>query len=139
MKINGIIFITSFLLVFAGGYFFFTQDDKSVGETITVKSETTNKVEKEEEGASVSADTEAFNNNSCITCHAVSVIGIEGGVTGPDLSTAYEGIEGKHGMDIDSFLQKPSSAVMSGVMEGSPLSDTDRAEIIEMLKKASEK
>lgn len=148
MKTNGIIFIAAFLLMFAGGYFFFSQDNEKTDETKTEVNSTTetaaDKVEEEAtktevDESTVSANTEAFNNNSCVSCHAVSSLGIEGGVTGPDLSTAFEGVEGKHGVTLDSFLQKPTSAVMSGVIEGNPLSDKDRAEIIEMLNQASKK
>ncbi|AOV09007.1 hypothetical protein BI350_00565 [Sporosarcina ureilytica] len=135
------IFLLAFVLAFAGGYFFFNKGKTDNMQAVTVQENTTSKVDEEEESEPEelsSAEFEIFNTNSCLSCHAVSSLGLEGGTTGPDLSKSYADIEGKHGVDLDSFLQEPTSAVMTGVIEGSPLSDEDRAEIVELLKKASE-
>ncbi|MFS0576072.1 cytochrome C [Sporosarcina sp. 179-K 3D1 HS] len=140
MKTNGIIFIVAFVLAFAGGYFYFSQGNKE--ETATTESGATEPANEEgqgEEQASVPAEAEVLNTNSCLSCHAVNSLGIEGGTTGPDLSHAYDGVKDKHGVDLDSFLKQPTSAVMSGVIAGNPLSDEDRAAIIDVLKTASEK
>ena len=142
MKSNGIIFFAAFLLAFVGGWLFFGQDDKPSTQTSPTTESETEKVTDEEKGkeqATASAEEEILSRNSCLGCHAVSSLGIEGGVTGPDLSGAYEGVEGKHGTDIESFLTEPTSAVMSSVIGGSPLSDEERTAIIDVLKIASEK
>ena len=142
LKTNGIIFILAFVLAFAGGYLFFNKGETSELKTATDKESATTETAKDDENEpeeQASAEFEILNRNTCLSCHAVSSLGIEGGITGPDLSVAYEGIEGKHGVDLDSFLKEPTSAVMSGVIEGAPLSDDDRAAIVEVLKKASEK
>ena len=141
MKTNGIIFVIAFLLAFGGGYLFFGQNDKSEIEQATVQNNTSENTEIEDASkdvSSVPAEAEALMNNSCLSCHAVSSMGLEGGTTGPDLSNVFTNIEGKHGKDLDAFLQEPTTAVMSGVISGSPLSDDDRDEIINFLKKASE-
>lgn len=136
MKTNGIIFIAAFLLAFAGGWLFFGQDDKPSTQTAPT---TEVKTDEGKEQATATAEEEVLSRNSCLACHAVSALGIEGGVTGPDLSGAYEGVEGKHGTDLESFLKEPTSAVMSTVIAGSPLSDEERTAIIDVLKTASEK
>src|SRR5699024_11461631 len=74
-----------------------------------------------EADVTLDADTEALSRNNCLSCHAVEAAGLDGGTTGPDLSNAYEEVEGKHGKPIDEFLQEPTSAVMSTVIEDNPL------------------
>ncbi|HEX5564675.1 MAG TPA: c-type cytochrome [Sporosarcina sp.] len=141
MKTNGVIFIIAFLLAFGGGYLYFSQGGKDQKQQTTqqgASTETGKEQVEKEEVATVPAEAEVMSNNSCLSCHAVSSMGVEGGTTGPDLSNAYKDIEGKHGKDLDSFLQEPTSAVMSGVIGGSPLSEEDRAEIVKFLEKASE-
>ncbi|MDS9472931.1 cytochrome C [Sporosarcina pasteurii] len=141
LKTNGMIFLLAFVLAFAGGYFFFNSGKTEVMQAVTNEQSTKKEVVEEEESQSeeqASAEFEIFNTNSCLSCHAVSSLGLEGGITGPDLSNSYTDIEGKHGVDLDSFLKEPTSAVMTGVIEGNPLSDEDRAEIVDLLKKASE-
>ncbi|MFT9846788.1 hypothetical protein [Aneurinibacillus sp. REN35] len=56
-----------------------------------------------------------------------------------DLSKAYTTVLDKHGVSIDEFLKKPTSAVMSGVIGKSPLKEDERKAIIAALKTASEK
>lgn len=140
LKMNGMIFLLAFILAFAGGYFFFTKGETSNVQSVTEKEDVnfdaTNEDSEVEEQAS--AEFEIFSKNSCLSCHAVDSLNIAGGATGPDLSGAYGGVEDKHGIDLDSFLQNPTSAVMSGVIEGNPLSDEERKEIIEALQKAYE-
>jgi len=105
--------------------------------------ETTNKSEEqntETEKVTASADeANILNSKGCLGCHAVDALGLEGGVTGPDLSKAFTDVEGKHGKSIDEFLKEPTSAVMSSVIGGSPLTDEERTQVIDMLKQASEK
>ncbi|WP_045514796.1 cytochrome c [Neobacillus niacini] len=103
----------------------------------TSKSEDQNK-EAEKETASVDANN-ILNSKGCLGCHAVDSLGLEGGATGPDLSKAFTDVEGKHGKSIDDFLKEPTSAVMSSVIGGNPLTDEERTQVLDMLKQASEK
>lgn len=140
MKTNGMIFLLAFVLAFAGGYFIFSEGEAGEVQVATDKENAaTDDAKTGEPEEQASAEFDILNTNSCLSCHAVDSLAIEGGTTGPDLSGAYSGIEGKHGVDLDSFLQEPTSAVMSGVIEADPLSDEERAAILEVLKKASEK
>ncbi|GFZ86591.1 hypothetical protein GCM10010978_28160 [Compostibacillus humi] len=164
MKVNSIIFIVGFLIAFTVGYFVFdtesaestVEDPNTVQEESSAGDKSANNTEDSEEsatettnanteetdtaegGESVPAEAEALQANNCLSCHAVESLGIAGGTTGPDLSQAYNEVEGKHGKDLDSFLQEPTSAVMSTVIGDNPLSDEERASIIEALKFAAE-
>lgn len=148
MKKNGIIFVIAFLVAFAGGYFIFSSGDAPEKDTSTATSEKQDKKDASEEETAkedsseevaVPAEAEALQANNCLSCHAVESLGAEGGASGPDLSDAYKNVKGKHGKELDEFLQEPTSQVMSGVIEGNPLSDEEREQIVEALKKASEK
>lgn len=97
-----------------------TQDDKEVTEN-------------------VSADSNILKSKGCLGCHSVSSLNLQGGATGPDLSKAFENVEGKHGKPIEEFLKEPTSAVMSGVIGGNPLSDEERAQVLKILQEASQK
>jgi len=141
MKTNAVIFIVAFLLAFGGGYLYFSKggDAKEDKVSQTEPAESGKEDDKDEERASVPAEAQILETKNCLSCHAVSSLGVEGGTTGPDLSKAYEGVKDKHGIDLDEFLQHPTSAVMSGVIAGNPLTDEERAAVIDVLKTASEK
>ena len=159
MKMNGLIFVIGFVLAFAGGYLFLgtgsadeaqetptptaTEEGSSESEDTDAEStEDDSDQEAEEESAdadvTLDADTEALARNNCLSCHAVEEAGLDGGTTGPDLSNAYGEVEGKHGKTLDEFLQEPTSAVMSSVIEEDPLEDDEREKIVELLKEVSE-
>ena len=87
----------------------------------------------------VSADENILQSKGCLSCHSVSSLDLTGGATGPDLSKAFENVEGKHGKPIDQFLQEPTSAVMSGVIGGNPLTEQEISEIVKLLEEASKK
>ena len=70
-------------------------------------------------------------------CHAVSGLNLEGGATGPDLTQAFNNVEGKHGKPLAEFLKEPTSAVMSSVIGGNPLTDEEISQVVEALKKAA--
>ena len=97
--------------------------------------------EKDEQPAAetVSADENILKSKGCLSCHSVSSLNLTGGATGPDLSKAFENVEGKHGKPIDQFLKEPTSAVMSGVIGGNPLSEEEIAEVVKLLEEASKK
>src|SRR5690625_181916 len=158
MKMNGLIFVIGFVLAFAGGYLFLgtdsaeeaqetptptaTEEGSSESEDTDAESTEEESDQEAEESAdadvTLDADTEALARNNCLSCHAVEEAGLDGGTTGPDLSNAYEEVEGKHGKTIDEFLQEPTSAVMSSVIEENPLEDDEREKIVELLKEVSE-
>ncbi|RSD27209.1 cytochrome C [Mesobacillus subterraneus] len=97
--------------------------------------------EKKEQPAAetVSADGNILTSKGCLSCHSVSALNLTGGATGPDLSKAFENVEGKHGKPIDQFLKEPTSAVMSGVIGGNPLSEQEITELVKILEEASKK
>lgn len=84
-------------------------------------------------------DDNILNKKGCLGCHSVEALNLQGGATGPDLSKAFVNVEGKHGKPIEEFLKEPTSAVMSGVISGSPLTDDERQQVLDILKQASEK
>lgn len=86
----------------------------------------------------VSASSEILNAKGCLSCHSVSSLGLEGGATGPDLSQAFTGVEGKHGKPLNEFLKEPTSAVMSSVIGGNPLTDEEIQQVIDALQEAAE-
>lgn len=138
-------FAISLILGFGLGYLVFgviiNDSDKQPETAQTEPAEEQTTEEKKvpaEETASVD-ENNILNSKGCLGCHAVESLGLKGGATGPDLSKAFENVEGKHGKPIDEFLKEPTSAVMSSVIGGSPLSDEERTQVIELLKQASEK
>ncbi|NDI33905.1 c-type cytochrome [Chengkuizengella sediminis] len=144
MKNGIIIFLVSVLVGLGSGYLFYQSNDTG-DQTATppnneeqIATETENNEENVETVSNLPGE-ELFVANSCLNCHSISKLGIEGGVTGPDLSDAYKNVEDKHGKKLEDFLKEPTSAVMSGVISGNPLTDDDRLKIVEMLKKASDK
>lgn len=140
MKVkNGIvILLVSTIIGFGIGYLF-NQDGAptklEISEGVPTNPSPADKVENT---VSIPAEAEIFSNKGCIACHAISGLGIKGGATGPDLSNAYGQVEGKHGKPLKDFLKEPTSAVMSGVIGGSPLTDEEINKIVEALKQASE-
>ncbi|WP_075983257.1 c-type cytochrome [Bacillus massilinigeriensis] len=97
------------------------------------------KTEEQTQTASASAENNIFQSKGCLGCHSIEKLDLQGGSTGPDLSQAYKDVEGKHGKPIEEFLKEPTSAVMSGVISGNPLSDDEISQVVELLKQASEK
>lgn len=85
-----------------------------------------------------SANSEIFNTKGCLSCHSVSSLNLEGGATGPDLSQAFTNVEGKHGKPLNEFLKEPTSAVMSSVISGSPLTDEEIQQVVKALQEAAE-
>jgi cytochrome c551/c552 len=94
----------------------------------------------EEKTETVTADSDSLlATKGCLGCHSVEGLNLTGGATGPDLSQAFNNVEGKHGKPINEFLKEPTSAVMSGVIGGNPLSDDEITQIVDLLKQASQK
>jgi mono/diheme cytochrome c family protein len=141
-------FVISALLGLGIGYMAFQVigggDDPNVASTKTTETETTTEDSNDQEDTntdteSVVAEDNLLSTKGCLGCHSVEGLNLTGGATGPDLSQAYTNVEGKHGKPIDQFLKEPTSAVMSGVIGGNPLSDEEIAQMVDLLKQASEK
>lgn len=91
-------------------------------ETPESTTENTEKnTEATEATATASGEESILQSKGCIGCHAVEGLDLQGGATGPDLSQAFNNVEGKHGKPLNEFLKEPTSAVMSTVIAGSPL------------------
>ena len=146
-------FIISALVGLGIGYLVFVVlpvqpgHDPQVAATSEDNSATTDSTSNDaskDQSASTSASTTAVNQDNilskrgCLGCHSVGALNLKGGQVGPDLSHAFVEVKDKHGVPIEQFLTKPNSAVMSGVLGNKPLTDDERKQVIETLKKASE-
>lgn len=141
-------FVISALLGLGIGYIAFQVvgggDEPNVASPETTDTETTTEESNDQEDTNtdteaVVAEDNVLSTKGCLGCHSVEGLNLKGGATGPDLSQAYNNVEGKHGKPIDQFLKEPTSAVMSGVIGGNPLSDDEVTQIVDLLKQASEK
>ncbi|MCM3586804.1 cytochrome C [Mesobacillus maritimus] len=113
---------------------------ETASETETPAAESPAAEETEQPAAEpVAASGEILNTKGCLSCHSVSSLDLQGGATGPDLSKAFNEVEGKHGKPLTEFLKEPTSAVMSSVIGGNPLSEEEIQQVVEALKDASEK
>jgi mono/diheme cytochrome c family protein len=135
------IFLVCFAVAFGGGYLIFNAKENA-GEVEEV--EKTDQVVKEDaiekqQGDATAEEGRILVQRGCVSCHSVSALNIQGGATGPDLSQAYVNVEGKHGVPIEEYLKKPTSAVMSGVLGGKPLTEDELAGVLAALEAASEK
>jgi cytochrome c551/c552 len=111
--------------------------DKATSDQATESTNQDTNTEEAEE--MVSADDNLLSTKGCLACHSVEGLNLTGGATGPDLSQAFNNVEGKHGKPIDQFLKEPTSAVMSSVISGNPLTDDEITQLVDLLKDASSK
>jgi mono/diheme cytochrome c family protein len=93
----------------------------------------------ETETTAAAGEENILQSKGCLGCHSVEALNLKGGATGPDLSQAFENVEGKHGKPVAEFLKEPTSAVMSGVIGGNPLTEEEINQVVNVLKEASEK
>lgn len=150
------IFAAAFLLSLGGGYLLFNrpaaasaqapQATAAPAQTAQETHPDTAHSEAPAEEASMTttaaapaASAEIFTKRGCVACHSVSALDVQGGVTGPDLSKAYLNVADKHGVPVEDFLKKPTSAVMSSVLGANPLTDEERAQVLSALQAASGK
>jgi cytochrome c551/c552 len=150
MKKSIISFVISVVLGFGLGYLVFEVIMHDSGkQPVTASTETTTTTtdqktdSKEASAASTASTTPADTDNilskrGCLGCHSVEALNLKGGQVGPDLSHAFVEVADKHGKPIEEFLKQPNSAVMSGVLGKNPLTDDQRKQVLELLKKASE-
>lgn len=137
---NLAIFGLTFALSFGGGYLYFTNSSSEAQQAAQpAASQTQQQAVAAQPTATASAEGEIFVKRGCNACHAVEALGVQGGATGPDLSKAFVNVKDKHGIPIEQFLKKPTSAVMSGVLGGKPLTDDELKAVLAALKAASEK
>ncbi|WLR55234.1 cytochrome C [Mesobacillus subterraneus] len=117
-------FIISALIGLGLGYIAFDVVGGSNGdtenaskETDTSKPQSDNKQEEKDDqpaAETVSADDNILTSKGCLSCHSVSSLNLTGGATGPDLSKAFENVEGKHGKPIHQFLKAYLSSHVRG-------------------------
>jgi len=149
LKKSIIHFVISAIVGLGLGYLVFEVIADNGGDTSTNMTqeeakETASEGNKKEETVEPTETSNASEGESilqtkgCLGCHAAEGLNLEGGATGPDLSQAYNNVEGKHGKPLQEFLKEPTSAVMSTVIGGNPLSDEEIEQIVAELKKASE-
>jgi cytochrome c551/c552 len=139
-------FVIFALLGFGLGYLVFgvimgdSSKQPQVAQTETNDEATTKEENTDAKASATSSANEEniLNQKGCLGCHSVDALNIKGGAVGPDLSQAFVNVEGKHGKPIEEFLKQPTSAVMSGVISKSPLTDDERKQVLELLKQASE-
>jgi len=141
---NVAIFLICFAVAFGAGYLFFqTSGNEGASEETPQQKESDQEAKEDEidlrEGDATANEGRILVQRGCISCHSVSALNLQGGATGPDLSQAFVNVEGKHGVPIEQYLREPTSAVMSGVLGGKPLTDEELAAVLEALKSASEK
>lgn len=142
-------FVISALLGLGIGYIAFqviggkSGDEQNVAQTETKTSEQATESDDQdtntEEAVTVNAEETIFSKKGCLQCHSVEALNIKGGAVGPDLSQAFNNVEGKHGKPINEFLKQPTSAVMSGVIGSNPLTDDEINEVLALLKEAASK
>lgn len=146
MKKSLIYFVISSLIGLGIGYLgfdLFGEKDNAIDastsseETVNEEKNTT-ETETEKKPTTVSAETEILSQKGCLGCHAVSGLDLSGGATGPDLSQAFNNVEGKHGKPINEFLKEPTSAVMSSVIGGNPLTEEEISKITGLLQQAAQ-
>src|SRR4051794_338692 len=133
-------FVASIIIGFGLGYLVFgvimgdSDKQPQVAQTEAADATTATDDQKKEPETVAVDKANILNSKGCLGCHAVDKLGLEGGATGPDLSKAFTEVEGKHGKPIEEFLKEPTSAVMSSVIGGNPLTDEERTQVLDMLK-----
>lgn len=80
---------------------------------------------------------EFFLKKGCTQCHEVSFYDMPGGVTGPDLSIAYDDVPGRFGKTLEEFLWEPEGT-MGAMFPRMDITDEDKKLIFDLLVKASE-
>ncbi|TCJ05204.1 cytochrome C [Cytobacillus praedii] len=143
MKKPLIIFVISALIGLGLGYLVFDviapgQSQPEVAVNDKEDSKSSEEATEETDKTVAVSDDNILQAKGCLGCHAVSGLNLEGGATGPDLTQAFNNIEGKHGKPLAEFLKEPTSAVMSSVIGGNPLTDEEISQVVEALKKAAE-
>jgi len=141
-------FIISALIGLGLGYVAFdlipANDRQEKEVAVTEESKPADTAKEDAEPADTETTASAGEDNilqsrGCLGCHSVEALNLKGGATGPDLSQAFKNVEGKHGKPVAEFLKEPTSAVMSGVIGGNPLSEEEINQVVSILKEASEK
>jgi len=139
-------FIISALIGLGLGYVVFdviggdkSEEQPSVAteQTKPDEAKTEEKTEPAAEQTASGGEENILQTKGCLGCHSVESLNLKGGATGPDLSQAFNNVEGKHGKPVAEFLKEPTSAVMSGVIGGNPLTDEEISSVVKVLEEAS--
>jgi hypothetical protein len=81
-----------------------------------------------------------FVEKGCFVCHDVSSFGIVSATKiGPDLALAVEDAPRRFGRTLDDFLMKPSGTMEVVLSKQIPLTEEERRQAFELLKKAYER
>jgi|SRR5690625_4692202 len=141
--VNGVLVIVGFLLAFGAGYLLFGKEDttpkEAPNETAQTEEQQEEETDVEDVAMEIPEEAQVLSRNGCIGCHSVESMDVVGGDIGPDLSRAFPEMKGKHGKELNDFLQEPTAAVMATVLGEDPLDDDEREQIVEVLKTAAEK
>lgn len=97
--------------------------------------EATGKEEDKGQGTT-KKEGEIFVSRGCIQCHEVSAYGLKGGVTGPDLSLAYNDVPDRFGKSLQEFLLQPEGT-MGEIIPGKGLTEAEKQEILDLLIRAA--
>lgn len=138
---NFVLFLLSFVIALGGGYLYFkptnTGNVAQPPAPAQPAQPQTQEPSKPEQTPETAEEGRIFVQRGCISCHSISALKIQGGATGPDLSKAFENVEGKHGVPLEQFLRKPTSAVMSSVLGSNPLTEEELKAVLAGLEAAS--
>lgn len=82
-------------------------------------------------------DEELFLKKGCTQCHEISFYGIAGGVTGPDLTKAYNDVPSRFGKTLDEFLWEPEGT-MAEMFARMDITDEEKTLVSDLLTKAAD-
>jgi len=96
--------------------------------------------EAERERTMSQGEGKFFVEKTCFICHDVSSLGIQSATKiGPDLALAVEDAPRRFGRTLDDFLMHPSGTMQVVLSKQIQLSEQERREAVELLKKAYQK
>jgi hypothetical protein len=76
-----------------------------------------------------------FLQRGCGDCHAISALGVRAHYdVGPDLTYAYGDVVTRYGVDLETFLDRPSGVMRMMLASHLRLSAVDRDSILQILK-----
>ena len=95
--------------------------------------------EKRKEEQMLSGPGSFFVRKTCFICHDVSTLGVESATKiGPDLALAYSDVQSRFGRTLEDFLKAPTGTMSVVLSTQIHLTDAEKAQAIELLKKAYE-
>lgn len=80
-----------------------------------------------------------FVRKGCFVCHDVSSLGVESAAKiGPDLADAFADVQSRFGMTLENFLAQPTGTMSVVLATQIQLTDEEKTEVVELLRKAYE-